>query len=147
MIEEKEQSKSHFVAYLGVKNYEKVNNGLILPRVKMFFDARNIKNYKCIDKLACISDLDFEKTNFPDFFPHFYDFIVDEIHKTNDKVEAVVTYCITLDETNCKETCNKTGIPYDEFLLYKEPVFYFIYIDIKDIFAFLRENPVLPLDI
>lgn len=147
MIEKKEKSKSNFVGYLGVKNYEVVNEGLILPKIKTFFDIRNIKNYKCIDKQASISDLDFKSSNFPDFFPHFYDFIVDEIHKTNDKVETVVTYCITLDETNCSKICDETEIRYDEFLLYKEPVFYFIYIDIKDIFSFLRRNSVLPLDI
>jgi hypothetical protein len=145
MIEERIKSKSHFVGYLGIKDYDKVNEELILPKVKSFFDTRNIKHYKCINKEASISDLDFKYANFSNFFPNFYDFIVDEIHKTNDKVETVVTYCITLDETNCSKTCDKTGIHYDEFLLYKEPVFYFIYIDIKDIFAFLRDNTVLSL--
>ncbi|MDP3008650.1 MAG: hypothetical protein Q8N30_06230 [Methylococcales bacterium] len=147
MIEERTESKSNFVGYLGIKDCDKVNEGLILPKVRAFFDTRNIKYYKCIDKQASISDLDFKYSNFQYFFPHFYDFIVDEIHKTNDKVETVITYCITLDETNCSKICDKTGIHYDEFLLYKEPVFYFIYIDIKDIFSFLRRNSVLPLDI
>lgn len=140
MIEEKSKSKSDFVAYLGIKHYEKVNEGLILPKIKEFFNVRNITCYKAINELACISDLDFKNANFPNFFPHLYDFIVDEIHKKNDKIEIVITYCITLDETNCSKTCDKTGIRYDELLLYKEPVFYFIYIDIKDIFSFLKKD-------
>ncbi len=140
MLEEKDGAKSDFVAYLGIKNHERINQLLILPRVKEFFKAKNISHYKPIQEQACISDLDFKKSNFPEFFPYFYDFIVDDIYKKEGKVEAVVKYCITLDETNCSKTCDKTRIRYDEFLLYKEPVFYFIYIDIKDIFDCLRSN-------
>lgn len=145
MIEEKSVSKSNFVGFLGIKQHNKVKNGLILPKVQQFFSARNIEIYKPINEQASISDLDFQKLNFPNFFPHFYDYIVDEIHKNKDSVELPVTYCITLDETNCSKTCDKTNIKYDELLLYKQPIFYFIYIDIKDIFSFLKNSKTIPL--
>ncbi|TRW89537.1 hypothetical protein [Candidatus Methylobacter oryzae] len=142
MIEEKSESKSDFVAYLSVKNHEKINHELILPKIKEFFKVRNISDYKSIVEQACISDLDFKNTNFSDFFPHFYDYIIDKIYKDKEKnIETVVTYCITLDKTNCSKTCDKTGINYDDFFLYQKPVFYFIHIDIQDIFAFLKAEP------
>lgn len=138
MIEEKTIAKSNFVGYLGIKDYSQVEQQLILPRVTEFFTARDITDFKPIDEKAGFSDLDFNRKNFDDFFGHFYDFIVDGIHKTNGKVEIPVTYCITLDETNCSKTCEITKIRYDEILLYNQPVFYFIYIDIKEVFACLR---------
>jgi len=139
MLETKLTAKSDFVAYLGIKNYEKVNENLIKPTVIKFFTAQKITNPKPIEESASFADLDFDRKNFDDFFGHFYDFIIDGIHKTNGKVEIPVTYCITLDETNCSKTCEITKIRYDEILLYDQPVFYFIYIDIKEVFACLRK--------
>jgi hypothetical protein len=138
MIETKSKAKSDFVGYLGIKNYSQIEQNLVFPRLKKFFDAREIKNYKAINENAGFADLDFNRNNFADFFSHFYDFIVDDINSNDDKVEIAVTYCITLDETNCSKICEKTQIRYDEILLYQQPVFYFIYVDIKDIFNFLR---------
>jgi len=142
MIETKIAVKSNFVGYLGIKNYSQIEQDLILPTVNKFFAARNITNPKPIEEKSGFADLDFQTKNFADFFAHFYDFIVDGIHKTNGKVEIPVTYCITLDETNCSKTCATTQIKYDEILLYDQPVFYFIYVDIKDVFACLRGNTV-----
>lgn len=138
MIETNSKSKSQFVGYFGVKNYEKIKHDLILPTVEKFFATRNIKIFKPIDKSAAFADLDFQSKNFDNFFEHFYEFIVDGIHKNGDHVEIPVTYCITLDETNCSKICEKTQISYDEILLFDTPVFYFIYIDIKDIFSCLK---------
>lgn len=139
MIETKLTAKSDFVAYLGIKNYKEVDKNLIHPTIIKFFTAQKIINFKPIEESASFADLDFDRKNFDDFFSHFYDFIVDGIHKTNSKVEIPVTYCITLDETNCSKTCEITKIRYDEILLYDQPVFYFIYIDIKEVFACLRK--------
>jgi hypothetical protein len=141
MIETNSKSKSQFVGYFGVKNYDKIERNLILPTVQRFFDARNIQSFKPIDESAAFADLDFDRKNFDDFFAHFYEFIVDGIHKNGDKVEIPVTYCITLDETNCSKICAQTQIRYDEILLFDTPVFYFIYVDVKDIFSCLRANP------
>lgn len=141
MIEIKSESKSNFVGFLGVKNYLKVEKYLILPMIQDFFKDREITNFKAINEYAAFADLDFNRINFLDFFAHFYDFIVDDIHKDSEKVEATVTYCVTLDETNCNKICERTQVRYDEILLYQQPVFYFIYVDIKDIFNFLRTKP------
>ena len=141
MIEANSKSKSQFVGYFGVKNVEKIERELILPTVENFFVARNIQSFKPIDESAAFADLDFDRKNFDDFFAHFYEFIVDGIHKNGDKVEIPVTYCITLDETNCSKICAQTQIRYDEILLFDTPVFYFIYVDVKDIFSCLRANP------
>jgi hypothetical protein len=140
MIETNSKAKSQFVGYFGVKNVEKIERDLILPAVNKFFAARNIQAFKPIDESAAISDLDFQTKNFDDFFTHFYEFIVDGIHKNGDNVEIPVTYCITLDETNCSKTCEQTQIRYDKILLFDTPVFYFIYIDVKDVFSCLKNN-------
>ncbi len=139
MIETKSAAKSSFVGYLGVKNYLQIEQNLIQPTVQKFFAAREIANFKPIDEHACFADLDFDRNNFAEFFAHFYDFVVDDIHRNDDKIKVSVTYCITLDETNCSKTCENTKIRYDEILLYDLPVFYFIYVDIKEVFACLRE--------
>lgn len=140
MIEPKIAVKSNFVGYLGIKNYSQVEQDLILPTVNKFFAARKITNFKAIEEKAGFADLDFQTKNFTDFFAHFYEFIVDGIHKSNGKIEIPVTYCITLDEINCSKNCKTTQIKYDELLLYDQPVFYFIYMDIKNVFQCLRRR-------
>ncbi len=140
MIEAKPTAKSNFVGYLGIKNYSKVEQQLILPHIEDFFTARKITDFKTLDENAGFADVDFQRKNFADFFAHFYEYIVDGIHKKNGKVEIPVTYCITLDKSNCSKQCEKTGIWYDDILLYNQPVFYFIYLDIQAIFSFLKER-------
>ena len=141
MIETNSKSKSQFVGYFGVKNVEKIERDLILPTIEKFFNARQITNFKAIQNEAAFADLDFQSKNFDNFFEHFYEFIVDGIHKNLDgKIEIPVTYCITLDETNCSKICDQTQIRYDEILLFDTPVFYFIYVGVKDIFSCLRQN-------
>ncbi|MDD5227903.1 MAG: hypothetical protein PHN45_01690 [Methylococcales bacterium] len=140
MIETNSKLKSQFVGYFGVKNYERIEHELILPTVKKFFIARQITEFKPIEEHAAFADLDFDRKNFDDFFAHFYEFIVDGIHKNGDNVEIPVTYCITLDEQNCLKTCEKTQIRYDEILLFDTPVFYFIYVDVKEVFKHLRNG-------
>ena len=139
MIETKSEAKGNFVGYLGIKNYSQIKRNLILPTVQNFFDAQEIQNFKAIDEHAGFADLDFNRNNFSDFFANFYDFIVNDIQSVGGgEFPLTITYCVTLDETNCSKTCEKTKIRYDEILLYKKPVFYFIYVDIKDVFACLR---------
>lgn len=138
MIETNSKAKSQFVGYFGVKNIEKIERDLILPTVEKFFNARKITDFKPIQNDATFADLDFQSKNFADFFAHFYEFVVDGIHKNGDNIEIPVTYCITLDEKNCSKICDQTQIRYDEILLFDTPVFYFIYIDVKDIFSCLR---------
>jgi hypothetical protein len=64
--------------------------------------------------------------------------ILNDIHKNDNEIKIPVTYGITLDKQNCPKECDKTGVFYDKILLYDKPVFYFIYINIEDIFKFLR---------
>lgn len=137
MINEKKEAISSFVVYFGVKNNEKINRELILPFIQKFFKARKIENYEAIQGNSEISDLDFKKVE----FSYFYDVILNEIIR-NKKKEVVcpVKFIITLDKENCSKKCEKTGICYDEILLNKEPVFYFIYMNIEDIFSFLRRQ-------
>lgn len=150
MIETNSKAKSQFVGYFGIKNYAKIERDLILPIVQKFFAARNVQTFKPIDESAAFADLDFDRKNFVDFFAHFYEFIVDGIYKSGDNgiyknsdhVEIPVTYCITSDEQNCSKICDKTQIRYDEILLFDTPVFYFIYVDVKDVFACLRDSPI-----
>jgi len=139
MISKKINAKSSFTAYLSVKDNEGVNEGLIIPLVSEFFNKRGIINFSSLSEGVDISDEDFKSKNFEDFFKYFYDYIVIDINKVNNKIEIPVKYCITLDKENCLEKCEKTGVRYDEIILYNQPVFYFIYINIEDVFSFLRK--------
>ncbi|MCI5115732.1 MAG: hypothetical protein D3921_01700 [Candidatus Electrothrix sp. AW1] len=80
--------------------------------------------------------MDFKKVD----FSYFYDVILNEIAKDKKNVVFPVKFTITLDKKNCSKQCEKTGIFYDEILLNKKPVFYFIYMDIEEIFSFLRKQ-------
>ena len=124
MINKNQEAASPFVVYFGVKENEQINRELISPFVQDFFKTRKIENYEAVQGNSEISDLDFQKVE----FSYFYDVVVDEIAK-NKRNEVVfpVKYSITLDEKNCPKKCEKTGVFYDEILLYKKPVFYFIY--------------------
>ena len=131
-------AKSNFVGYFGINNYSKIKQDLIQPKVEAFFKQQGVIHFKEIDEHAIFADQDFLDKTQPFLNPFFYEFIVNDIRKVNGKIEIPVTYCITLDETNCSKTCDITGVRYDEMLLYNQPVFYFIYIDIKDVFACLK---------
>ncbi|MFI3220681.1 MAG: hypothetical protein QX189_16420 [Methylococcales bacterium] len=134
MISQKPKVQSHFVTYISVKDNSKINDKLT-SKVAEFFWEKNITQYESIAENSEISDVDFKKVE----FSYFYDVIFYDIAKNKQgKIEIPVKYCITLDETNCSKTCEITKIRYDEILLYNQPVFYFIYIDIKEIFACLR---------
>ncbi|NOQ13787.1 MAG: hypothetical protein GQ583_04805 [Methyloprofundus sp.] len=137
MVSKNIKSESYFVTYLSVKNNEYLNKALIDPLVDNFFRERKIVNYQSIIENADISDLDYSKKD--KFFEYLYSYIFNDIYKKDGKVEVVTKYCITLDKENCPQKCEKTEIFYDEFLLYDQPVFYFIYLDIQDIFNFLRK--------
>ncbi len=137
MISENRKAQSQFVTYLSVKDSSKINQELIEPKIKKFFAAKNITGQKSIDADKGISDLDFKTVD----FSYFYDVIFYDIAKNKEgKIEIPVKYCITIDKQNCSKTCEKTGMLYDEILLYNQPVFYFIYVDIVEIFSFLRAN-------
>ncbi len=137
MISQKQNAQSQFVTYLSVKDSSTVNQKLIEPKVKKFFAAKNITEQKPIDADKAISDLDFKTVD----FSYFYDAIFYDIAKNKEgKIEIPVKYCITLDKEICKKQCKETQIFYEEILLYNQPVFYFIYVDIVEIFAFLRAN-------
>jgi len=129
---------SDFVTYLSVKDGSRLNQGLIDPLVKNFFEKKNISDYKAIPHNAAIADLDFKKVKVE--FSYFYKYILQDIQKSNGKCNVPVKYCITLDRMNCSKTCQITGVIYDEILLAKKTVFYFIYVDINEIFQFLRTN-------
>ena len=139
MISKKKEAKSNFTTFLSVKDNKKINEQLIKPLIDDFFTNKGINDFKAVAENADISDKDLDPKNFKDFFSYFYEYIVNDIHKNNGEIEIPVTYCITLDKQNCLKKCNKTGILYDEILLYEKPVFYFIYVNIEDIFKFLRK--------
>jgi hypothetical protein len=141
MIQQNTKAKSDFVGYFSVKDNERIKNNFIEPKINKFFKIKEIKSYKPIAENAEIADVDLKSKNFDNFFAYFYEYIVDGIHKNKDgKIQIPVTYCITLDKENCSQYCETTDIFYDEICLYNQPVFYFIYIDIQEIFNFLRTH-------
>ncbi|MCI5194730.1 MAG: hypothetical protein D3919_00570 [Candidatus Electrothrix sp. AW5] len=140
MISKNEEGVSPFVVYFGVKGNEKINQELIDPLTRDFFSARKVEKYEPVQGNFQIADMDFKEQE----ISYFYDVILDEITKSKKKeVIFPVKYSITLDEKNCPKQCEKTGVFYDEILLYKKPVFYFIYLDIKEIFSFLRKRQAI----
>ena len=139
MIKENIEATSCYAACLQLKDSDRIKEKFIKPIVERFFAASNINNYEEIALNNEISNKDFNSQG----IDYFYEDIFYDIKKTKEgKIDFSVKYCITLDKTNCTTPCKKTGILYDEILLNKKPVFYFIYIPIEDIFSFLREeNP------
>lgn len=143
MIRNNIEATSCYAACLQLKDGENVKEQFIKPIVKRFFRAMNIDVNDCkeIASNSEISDKDFNRQG----VDYFYENIFDDIKKTKEgKIEFSVKYCITLDKTNCTKPCqcDEKEILYDVILLNTQPVFYFIYISIEDIFAFLRkENP------
>ena len=138
MLSQNEHAMSRFVSHLSVKENENINKRLVEPLVRLFFENKGIFNYKSITKNAAISDLDFKKEKID--FSYFYSHVFNDITKIKDKIELPVKYCLTFDKINCSQKCEETGIFYDEIILTKQPVFYFIYLDINEVFNFLREK-------
>lgn len=135
MIRYEEKSISFFTIYLRSKKNDKLNYQLIEPIVKKFFFVRGVNKYKNISEGYEISYLDVKNIN----FSYFYDYVFFDVIKNKKNIEFNVKYCITLDKNSCPKKCKKTGIYYDEIYLNKEPVFYFIYLNIDDVFSFLRK--------
>lgn len=137
MIKENTEAISCYAACLQLKDSERIKEKFIKPIVERFFIARSINNYEEIDSNSEISDKDFNSQR----IDYFYEKIFYDIKKTKEgKIEFSVKYCITLDKTNCEKKCEETKILYNEILLNTQPVFYFIYISIEEIFSFLREE-------
>jgi hypothetical protein len=136
MINHNRKAQSQFVTYLSVKDNSSINEN-ILSTIKPFFEEHKIINSKSIAENTEISDIDFKKVE----FSYFYDVVFYDVGKNKNNVINIPTkYCITIDQDNCSKFCEKTNILYDEISLYNQPVFYFIYIDVKDILKFLRNN-------
>lgn len=141
MIQEQLGITSHYVPYLcfSKESQQRINEQFIKPKVDNFFTARKLKQYQAINVNQYISDIDF---NTPQLLPfeYFYKHILYDITKmsTYGKIKYVMKYGITLDERMTDKICEETKIKYSEILLYKKPIFYFIYIDLKEIISFLR---------
>lgn len=138
MIKKNDELISNFVALMSFKSSDEINNKFIIPKVDLFFKSIGISDYKCIyDNSRHISYLDFKSV---DFF-YFYDNILNDIRKSGDTVINTIKYCITFDRECCKKVCDITGTFYDVIALHKKPIMYFIYIDINEIFNFIKNNP------
>lgn len=131
---------SNYNPYLSFKSETAayINKKLITPKIKEFFDIRNIKEYSQIDNNIYISDLDFKNIKFSFFYEHIFK----DIHKEeNGRIICPIKYCITIDPLLCTKICSATKIRYDEICLGKTPVLYYIFIDIADIMKFARQQP------
>jgi hypothetical protein len=139
MIQKQPEVTSFYVPYLSFCAYTSrfLAEKFIEPKVKNFFEVRKIDKYDPIGAEKSISDLDFKTVH----FSYFYDYILADIKKDKSgKIINEVKYCITFDEEVTSQTCEKTNLKYDEILLNKKPIFYFIYVDFKKIMSFLRQQ-------
>ena len=142
MIIDNQEFLSSFIAGLNIKNSTQLIEKFIKPKLSSFFKDKKIDFNSHININKQIADVDFNNKELVKF-SYFYENLFNDIAKdNNDNINLNIKYCLTLDEENCKIKCEKTGILYDEILLYNQPVFYFIYINIQDIFKFLRQNNV-----
>jgi len=143
MIQEQTDAISCYVPYLyfGKESPRFVNEEFIKPRIEKFFNIRKIKKYEPINVTEYISDLNFNDSQTVPF-SYFYDHILVGITKdtSSGEIHHIVKYGITLDEQVTSKVCKETNIKYDEILLNKKPIFYFIYFDLKEILRFLREH-------
>lgn len=144
MIQEQPEVISYYVPYLSFnkKASDVINNKFITPKIDRFFVARRIAKgkYKPIDVTKYISDLDFKTVS----FSYFYENILADItKKQSGEILHTVKYGITFDEEVTHKICEETKTKYDEILLNKKPIFYFIYFDLKEIIIFLREEKMV----
>ncbi len=142
MIQEQPCALSNYVPYLSFCKDSQllINEQFIRPKVKNFFEVRKISEYEHIEISQYISDLDY-KTKTANV-QYFYKNILVDIKKSpsSGKVQSVIKYSITLDEQVTSKVCEKTKIKYDEILLNTTPIFYFIYVDLKEILDFVRKS-------
>lgn len=142
MIQEQTEAISSSVPYLYFRKEinQSINDYFIKPKVEQFFKVPDRDKYQShpIDAEKYISDLDFKEVE----FSYFYQEILFDIKKddSENKIIHEVKYCITLDEKVTNKTCEITKIKYDEIVLNKKPIFYFIYIDFKEIMDFVRNK-------
>jgi hypothetical protein len=138
MFNYNEELKSYFNLTLGLKKSvsDEIENKFLKPKIDNFFFHKNIKNYQLINTSKLPVVLDFNLFS----MEYYYDLFFSDIKKVNGEIIFNIKYGLTLDEEICKDTCEKTGLKFGEFRLYKKPVFYYIFIDIKDIFSFIKNN-------
>ncbi len=140
MIQEQLDTMSSYVPYLyfGKNTHQVVNEQFIQPRVGKFFAAREINSYQPLEIKNYISDKDYKTVE----FKYFYTCLLTGIQKerSSGKIAFPVRYGITLDEHITSKICMKTQIKYDEILLNTTPIFYFIYVDLKEILSFVRNS-------
>jgi len=134
MISHDAKIESDIYAYLSLKNSKLINEILIKPKIETFFSEKNISKYEPISAKNSLSDIDFSKKD----FSYFYEKILFDIQKSSEDIELTVKYCITFDKENCKKECTSTNTKYDTITLYSDPILYFIYINVDEIFMTLR---------
>ncbi len=128
--------KSDFLLMLSSKKSDYINQCLIKPLVKSFFLSRGVLDFSSLKASDSISDIDFKKIE----FSYYYDIVMRDIHKKQNDIDFSVKYILTVDPESCLSICEKTGVRYDAIYMSCHPILYFIYIDIKDILSFVRNE-------
>lgn len=119
-----------------------VDQEYLEPKIELFFHNKNIKEYENLN--YDFSDIEFKNTEVLPF-DVFYTYFFNDIHRkdkanSSSKIIYTIKYLLTFDKENCPILCENTKIFYDVVYLNEESCFYFIHINLVDVFCFLRSN-------
>lgn len=129
--------QSNFVFGLQGNLYQDFCDNIAHPIIQNIIGSND---YEIIAFEKHLSLLDFDTSKRKEsIFPEFYLNFLGDIIKESDSVSFKKKVCITLDETLCTDTCQKTGRKITAIKLAGIELAYFIYFDIKDFFKFVYE--------
>ncbi len=116
-----------------------IYESIITPKIKLFFEKKDIILFEEIPYEKYISDLDFKIFE----FSYFYEQIFNDIKKNEaGDITFTTKFCITFDKTSCLNRCDYSNLFFESINAFNQPILFFIYIDIQEIYDFVRTiNP------
>ena len=119
---------------LNKQTHSYVQNNYILPQVRDFLAIRGITNASEISSKNCITDLNFHSVD----IQYFYKKLLKNIKKEQNSID-LVQYVIIYDKKFATLQCEQTKLFYNELLLGKNPILYFIYFNLQELLDVIRQ--------
>lgn len=136
MIKNETHPFSNTILTINSSLKDQIYSDFIHPKIKKFFDAREITSYLELDYNYYISDIDFKNCD----FSFFYQEVFKDITKNNsNELNFAIKYCITFDKKLCQKYCDKSQFFFESINAFKKPILFFIYFEIQEVYDFIRE--------
>ncbi|GAB4467821.1 MAG: hypothetical protein OHK0029_39920 [Armatimonadaceae bacterium] len=118
-----------------------IRSEVINPTVNSFFNHRNISYYLELPPEKIIHSSDFDRWEIP--IDYFYDVLLSDFEKSDD-ITSYATYCICHDQSITPLFCDVTQVWYSYVSIGDYPIFYYIYVDLKEIQRVLNTYKLHP---